>query len=109
MSPATYKADRAVNHILLRVIRDPRFACVMVHTECLDLLLESQAEALGLSFEDHKAAYMAKVTVEDVRGDILAEDWENAAHKLMWEGGAGDQFYELRDLAHEMSGERRTV
>lgn len=107
MTTAPSKSDRAVNHILLRVVRDPRFACLMVHTESLDLLLEAQAGALGLSVDDHKASFMATVRVEDVRGPILAEDWENAAHKLMWEGGAGEQFYELRDLAYEQADERR--
>lgn len=105
MAPS--KADRAVNHILLRVIRDPRFADFMAHTESLDLLLEAQAEAIAVPFEDHKASYLPKVKVEDSRGAILAEDWENAAHKLLWESGQDEKFYELRDLAHQQADDRR--
>lgn len=107
----TSKADRAVNHILLRIIRDPQFAWVMVHTESLGLLLEAQADAQCVAPEDYadfRAAYMAKVKTEDVRGKILAEDWENAAHNLIWAAGRDAEFEALRERAEREAEERRS-
>lgn len=103
----TSKADRAVNHILRRMLDDPRFAWVMVHTESLGLLLEARAEAVGTELADYRTEFMAKVKTEDVRGPVLAEDWENAAHNLLWEKGRGDEFEALRERAEKEAEERR--
>ena len=101
-------ARSAVDYILVRVLRDPKFAWVMVHTEGLELLLAAQAKAIGKDFKEHSKEFMARVVTEDVRGPVIDEDWENAAHHLLWQAGRDEEFEELRRHAL-LEAEKRRV
>jgi hypothetical protein len=81
----------------------------MVHTEGLELLLAAQAKAIGKDYAEHAKEFMVRVVTEDVRGPVIGEDWENAAHHLFWQAGRDDDFEELRRRALAEAEKRRAA
>lgn len=70
-------ADKAVAHVLQRLLRDPRLAhLISAGSEAFDLLTAAYAEAHGFTVEHVRADFERQMAPRRWRGEML--DWHDA-------------------------------